>query len=193
MLYFFTMFSDIIKNINWVDIALLILLLRICYIAVKNGFPREVFKLFGTIAAVFFSLHYYVSLSGFIRSRLGLEDKALQSLDFFVFIILVVFCQLFFVILGKIFSKALKVEALPTLNKWGGFILGLARGLLVGSLLMFILLLSGAGFLNKGVKESYSGKYIVGIAPAVYSSLWHGLLSKFFTGDKFNDTVLQVQ
>lgn len=187
------MYSSIIENINWFDICFAILLLRICYIAVKNGFPQEVFKIFGTIAAVFFSLQYYVSLSAFIRGRVGLESNALQSLDFFVFVILVILSHMFFVILRKIFSKALKVEALPTLNKWGGFILGLARGLLLGSLLMFILLLSGVGFLNRGAKESYSGKYIVGIAPAVYSSLWHGLFSKFFTGEKFNDNVLQVQ
>lgn len=187
------MFSAIIKNSNWVDICFAILLLRICYIAVKNGLPQEVFKLSGTIAAVFFSLHYYVSLSGFIRSRLGVESNALQSLDFLVFITLVILCQLFFVILRNIFYKALKVEALPTLNKWGGFILGFTRGLLTGSLLMFILLLSGVGFLKNGVKESYSGKYIVGIAPAVYSSLWQGVLSKFLTGEQFNDTVLKVQ
>ena len=149
------MFSSIIENINWVDICLAILLLRICYIAVKNGFPQEVFKIFGTIAAVFISLHYYLSLSAFIRSRLGLENGALQSLDFFVFVTLVIFAQLFFVILRKIFSGALKVEALPALNKWGGFILGLARGLLLGSLLIFMLLLSGTGFFNRGVRDSY--------------------------------------
>ncbi|MFH0762767.1 MAG: CvpA family protein [Candidatus Omnitrophota bacterium] len=189
------MFSSIITNINWVDICLAILLLRICYIAVKNGFPQEVFKIFGVIAAVFLSMHYYLFLSELIRDRLGLglESTALRSLEFFVFLTLVILSQFFFVILRKIFSKALKVEVLPTLNKWGGFILGVARGLLLGSLLMFIMLLSGADFLNKGVKESYSGKYIVGVAPAVYCSLWQGFLSKLFTGDKLNDSVLEVQ
>lgn len=187
------MLSTVINNINWVDITLLILLLRISYIAVKNGFPQELFKLLGTIAAVFFSMHYYLFLAGFIRSRLGVESTAWGSLEMAVFIALIILSQLVFAVIGKIFSKALRVEALPALNKWGGFILGLARGVLVGSLLIFVLLLSGAGFLNKSVKDSYSGRYIAGVAPAVYSSLWQGFFSKFFSGDKFNDTVLQAQ
>ncbi len=187
------MISSIIKYINWVDICLVILLFRICYIAVKNGFPQEVFKIFGVVAAVYFPMHYYTVLAGAIRGVFGLQGNALGSLEFFIFVTLVVLIYLVFVVLQKLFSKALKVEALPTLNKWGGFILGLTRTLLLASLLMFILLLSGSGFFDKGVKESYSGKYVAGIAPAVYSSLWHGIFSKFFAGEKFNDNVLEVQ
>lgn len=187
------MFSSIIKSTNWVDACIVILLFRICYIAVKNGFPHEVFKIFGTVTASYFSLHYYTILSSAIRSRLNLKSNTWQSLDFFIFVTIFILIYLLFVLLRKIFSKALKVEVPPTLNKWGGFILGLARTLLLASLLIFMLLLSDITSFNKGAKGSYSGKYIVGIAPAVYSSLWHGIFSKFFSAEKFNDNVLQVQ
>lgn len=87
----------------------------------------------------------------------------------------------------------MRVEIAPALNKWGSFVFGLARALLTASLLIFILLLSGAGNLDKGVRESYSAKYIAGIAPAVYSSLWQGIFSKFFSAEKFNDNALAAQ
>ena len=187
------MFSSIIKSINWVDICVIILLLRICYIALKNGFVHEIFKVFATVTALYFSLHYYSVLAGGIRSRLNLNTQALVSLDFFIFITLVILVYLVFFFLRKIFSKALKIEIIPALNKWGSFIFGLARALLLASLLMFMLLLSGVGFLNRGVQESYCARYIAGIAPAVYSSLWHGIFSKFFSGEKFNDNTLEAQ
>lgn len=74
------MFSSIIKAINWVDVCLLILLLRICYIALKNGFVHEVFKLLATVAALYISLHYYNVLADVVRSRLNLKSESLARL-----------------------------------------------------------------------------------------------------------------
>lgn len=187
------MFSSIIKAINWVDICVLVLLFRIVYIAFKNGVVHEIFKVFCTVAALYISLHYYKALAAGLRGLLKLRDDAFVSLDFFIFLALVILIFVVFFFLRKIFSKALKVEIVPTINKWGSFIFGLARTLLAASLLMFMLVLSGVDFLSNGVQQSYSAKYIAGIAPAVYSSLWNGIFSKFFSGEKINDNVLEAQ
>ena len=56
------MIVEIIKQFNWVDIFVIILSVRVLYIAVKNGLPVELFKLLGTIAAIYLSLHYYTIL-----------------------------------------------------------------------------------------------------------------------------------
>jgi len=132
-------------------------------------------------------------LADVIRSGLNAKNDSLVPLDFVIFIALVILVFVIFFFLRRLFAKAMKIEIVPVLNKWGGFIFGLARTLLVASLLMFTLLLSGIGFLENGVKESYCARYIAGIAPSVYSSLWYGISSKFFTGEKFNDNVLQSQ
>ncbi len=52
------MLLNIIKQLNWVDIFVLIVLLRTAYISRKAGLPREFFKLLGTVLAIYLSLHF---------------------------------------------------------------------------------------------------------------------------------------
>lgn len=179
MCYTSLMLSSIINTINWVDVGVLILLLRIGYIALKNGLAHEVFKLFATVTAAYISLHYYGILAAAVRGRLNLKGGGPEHLELFIFLALSVLAFIIFFFLRKILSKALKVEIIPVLDKWGSFIFGLARGLLAASLLLFLLRLSDAPVLSKELRESYSVKYIGGIAPAVYNSLRQGIFSKF--------------
>ncbi len=53
------MLTHLIKSINWIDVALAFLFLRVIFIGVKNGFITEFFKSLGVLTAVFVSLHYY--------------------------------------------------------------------------------------------------------------------------------------
>ena len=56
---------DSLKQINWVDIFAVILLIRVCYISIKTGFLTEIFKLLGTVCAILLACHYYVRVSIF--------------------------------------------------------------------------------------------------------------------------------
>ena len=52
------MLLDIIRQFNWFDVAIIILFIRICYIAFRSEFPVELFKLAGIICAIYISMHY---------------------------------------------------------------------------------------------------------------------------------------
>src|SRR4051812_18706090 len=65
------MLTHFFKSINWVDIGLLFLLVRIIFIGVKNGFITEFFKFLGVLTAVFVSLHYYSGLSAWLAQKTG--------------------------------------------------------------------------------------------------------------------------
>jgi len=184
------MLLNILNQINWVDIFVLILGVRICYIAVKNGFPVELFKLIGTIAAIYLSLHYYVALSGYIREWLSMGDRLPGDfLQFIVFLALAIAGYCVFMVLRSISYMFLKMEAVSTLNKWGSLILGIARAALLVSLIMFTFVVSSVGYFNDSVKASYTGKYLFMVAPGTYSWLWNNLVSKFAAGEKYNATV----
>jgi uncharacterized membrane protein required for colicin V production len=184
---------SVLKQFNWVDIFVIILLLRTSYIAVKNGLPAELFKTLGLISATYFSLHYYTFFSGLVDERPLLKSVPAELLNFISFVILALCGYFVFVILRKIFCRFIKVEAVPNLNKWGGFILGIFRVILLISLLIFMLAMSPVGYLTDSVKHSFSGKRIVQVAPAIYSSLWDKIASKFMTSEKFNKSVFEVQ
>ncbi len=100
---------------------------------------------------------------------------------------------MFFSFLRRIFFKLVKMEAVSALNKWGGLVLGITRGFLFASLVIFIFVISGIGYLKKSVTVSYSGKAIFKIAPATYAWAFNGLVSKLVTGEKFNQSILDVE
>ena len=60
------MLIHLIKSINWIDVALACLFLRVIFIGVTNGFIAEFFKSLGVVTAVFFSLHYYSILAAWV-------------------------------------------------------------------------------------------------------------------------------
>ncbi len=189
------MLLGIIKQFNWVDILVIIILFRIGYIAIKNGLLWEFFKLLGTILAVYLSLHYYTLLSDMMGQRLpSIKEKApLEFLDFLSFVVLAIIGYLIFVSLRIVFHRFIKMEAVPNLNKWGGLVLGIGRGFLLAGLITFMLAISSINYLRNSVNDSYSGRQLFKVVPNTYSWLWNNIASKFMTGEKFNKTILEVQ
>jgi uncharacterized membrane protein required for colicin V production len=189
------MLLDIIEQFNWVDIFVLILLLRICYIALKTGFNIESFKFLGTILAVYLALHYYTGLADWFKAHLSVmeEKMPLEFLDFLCFVVLAIFGYVIFWFLRETFSRFIKMEAVPRLNRWGGFIFGIGRGILLSSLVVFILLISGIGYFKASAQQSYLGSRLFQAAPSTYATIWNRLMSKFMSKEKFNNTILEVQ
>jgi uncharacterized membrane protein required for colicin V production len=187
--------ADILKGLNWLDIFVIIILIRECYIASKTGLPIEIFKFLGTVAAIYIGLHYFTVLSDSLALRFPYfkEQAPLQFLDFLSCAILAIIGYVIFLSLRIAFHRFIKMEAVPDLNRWGGLILGLARGFLTVSLIIFVMLLSTVTYFKKSVAGSYSGKQLFQIAPDTYSWLWNNVTSKFMTSEKFNNAVLEVK
>lgn len=184
---------NILKQFNWVDIFFVILLIRICYVAIKNGFSVELFKLLGTLSAIYLSLHYYIIFSDYIVGRIGEKFIPLEYLTFLSSIALAILGYLIFMLLRKVFSRFIQMEAVPNLNKWGSLILSMMRSFLCVSLLIFILVIAPGGYFRNSLNNSYSGKRLFKIAPTTYTWLWNSIMSKFRTQEKFNETIFEFQ
>jgi len=184
---------EFLKQINWLDIFLVILLIRICYISTRNGLPDQLFWFLGTIGAIYISLHYYVGFADFIGKRFLLTEIPIEYRQTISFVLLALAGYVLFVLLQKIFSRFIKMEATPRLNKYGGIVLGVIRGFLVSGLIFFIFLMSTVVYLQHSVHTSYAGRHLSRIAPATYSWLWNNLMSKFMPSEKFNSAVLKIK
>lgn len=188
------MLLDIIKKLNWVDVFVIIILVRIGYVAFKTGFTIELFKLLGTVFAIYVSLHYYTVISDTILRRGATTEKVpLEFTDFVSFLLLVIAGYLVFVFLRSVFYRFIKMEVAPNLQKWGGLVLGMLRGFLCVSLIIFILVICSFDYSKDSVKDSYTGKSLFKIPPATYSWLWNNVTSKFMNNEKFNKTILEIQ
>ena len=184
---------NILEEFNWVDLFFVILLIRICYVASKYGFSVELFKFLGTLSGVYLSLHYYLIFSDYLVKRIGLKNVSIEYLTFSSFVALAILGYLIFVLLRKVFSRFIHMEAVSGLEKWGSLILGIARSFLLISLIIFIFLIAPGGYFRNSVNNSCSSRRLFKIAPATYTCLWNNIMSKFRTQEKFNEAILKVE
>lgn len=187
------MLYNIITEINWIDILIVIVLLRACYISVNTGLPAEIFKLLGTISAIYLSLHYYVSLQDFVIKFAGFKSIPLGFYTLITVVILSIAGYAVFSLFRNFFLRLVNLENVSLLIKWLGLGVGAIRGILLSSLLVFMLLISGNDYFKQSIKDSYSGKFIYKIAPATYTFLWNGVTSKFMTGEKYNKNIPEIR
>lgn len=186
------MILDLITKLNWIDLLLVFIAVRILYIGAKKGLLVELFKVLGILAAIYLSMHYYTFVSDFFNQRLNLKVIPLDFLDFLVFMFLAGVGYLLFLVLREVCTHLVKMEAIPTLNKWGGLIVSTARVVLFTGLIIFGLTISCVNYLKESVEKSFSGAYLYEVAPSVYSWVWNNISSKIMSQEEFNKTIQKM-
>lgn len=186
------MIFNFLKELNWVDIFVVILLIRMCYISVKSGFVTELFKLFGTVCAIYLACHYYIRVSNSINSHIALMETELAVLNFLAFFVLAFLSYLVIAIFRMTFLILMRTEAVTLLNRWGALMLGIVRCALLTSLLFFAITISGISYFNASLSNSFSSHKLLRLTPRVYTSLWNTLMFRFTGRAAFNEAVFEV-
>ncbi len=183
-------FTHILATINWVDVAMLVLFIRIVFIGVKTGFVTELFKLLGVFCAVFVGLHYYASLAIFVTKK---TNWSIDFLEFLFFVLLVCLMVLVIKFLRDGFFVLFKFESTHAgLNQWGAGLFAVIRALFLASLIMYTILLTHVEWLQRQALTSVSQKVALKAAPDTYSFVYHHFIGKIFTKEKFNEDVFNV-
>ncbi len=184
------MLTQFFRSINWVDVALFVLLARIIFVSVKTGFVIEVFKLFGIICALFVSLHYYAFLAA---SADGKTSLPLNSWQFIAFVSLAVVVYMAIKYLRDGILVVFKVETTHQgFNKYAAGLLSGVRTVFTASLVIFALLLINHSYVHRQVLSSWSFKVAGHAAPNAYRFIYQKLVMKLFDKQKFNDNVFVV-
>jgi uncharacterized membrane protein required for colicin V production len=184
---------NILKQINWLDVCIFVLIVRILYISLKTGFSVEVFKLLGTVAAVLLSLHYYVSLSNLVIEYLNIKDTPEQVVYFAIIVILATIGYLLFVGLRNLVYHYVKIDSVSNTEKWGGLVLGIARAVLLASLVTFVVVLTNIKYFKSSVKDAYSQKYLFRAAPDTYTWIWQNAISKIPASGNYNQDITRIE
>lgn len=181
--------ADLITNLNWVDILLIVAVIRIVYIGAKQGFLVELAKILGVVLGVIIASHYYVGLSNFIVGSSPLP-KGFSDLICFSLLFIIVILVLKFIREGL--ALVIKAEPIPFVNSWGGFLLGILRAGIFCSAFIYIMLISGFGYIEKSTRQSYAANYLLNVTPAIYSFSFKNIISRFFPNERLNNTVFDV-
>jgi uncharacterized membrane protein required for colicin V production len=156
-----------LRNINWVDFVVVVILLRTIYIGATRGFWVELFRLLGTAFGLVISLRYYPKIAQALTGKILFPTPVLEGLTALGIFAVVLFA---FKIMFFVIQVLMKVEFALGLEKVGGLVLGLARGYILASFLLNVALLFPSPSLRDSIKErSLIGKKLLKTAPAIYN------------------------
>lgn len=184
------MLTNFFKSINWVDVALVALLVRVIFIGVKNGFIAELCKSLGVLVALYLSLHYYVVVAAQIHH---FAHGSLHVWEFVSFLLLVSGGYGFFWVIRLGLAMLFKAETQHEgFDKYAAGLLSMGRGLLTASLVVFGVLLTTHPWLNQQAFHSVAFKLVGKTAVHTYEIVYTQVIDKLFAGQHFNDAVHKV-
>ena len=170
-------------KVNWLDIILLVVLIKSAIQGFFKGFAVSAFKTAGVVVAMFMGIFYRDQAVSLLKSRLAIDkylssimltpaimehdalgvinfksivDLALGAIGFFSVFLLV---QLIFLIPAYFVNGIIKVSGLTLFDRLMGTVFGIARTALWFALLSavtspFLMVFPGS-ILDKGVSSSY--------------------------------------
>lgn len=161
---------DIVTRLNWVDVLVIIIMLRMSYVAFQDGLSHEIFPLLGAIGVITLSLYYYNKLALYISQNLG--NVPIAILNFLSFIILVFAAAFVFKLIRVVLDKIIKVSWHPLIERFGGLIAGVAKASIVTSTILIILALIPLPYLQRSIRDrSVTGMYFLKIGPSIYEKV----------------------
>jgi len=159
--------SDFFGKINWVDIFIVILLIRTSYIGFTQGLVYELLTIAGVFGAILLTVHNYEALGGFFYEDVNLPIDFSNLLSFSILALGVIF--LFRYVRNGLY-RFLKFEIFPTLEKYGGIAAGFLRGSLIASTVLLGLLLIPNDYISQSIqRRSAMGNAFLRIVPASYN------------------------
>ncbi|MEI8176849.1 MAG: CvpA family protein [Candidatus Omnitrophota bacterium] len=158
--------TELFQRFNWIDLLVVIVLIRSSYVGFTQGFSWEFFRLTGMIGAVIGTIYFYEYgarlISDYIPVVYPISD--LLSFTLFYIVILVVVK-----ILNLFIDRIIKLEVFSALEKMGGLLFGALRGIIFLSLFLITLWYIPIPYFGRSIQErSFSGVAIARVAPFIY-------------------------
>ena len=164
---------EYLQKINWVDILVVIVVLRMSYVAFQEGLSHQIFPLFGSIFILVVSLHYYGMLGSLIAGDTGIPR---EIANFAAFALLAVVMGVILHFIKFLIDKIIKVEWHPAIEKFGGIITGIVKAFITASLILITLCMVPLPYFQHSIRDkSLTGMSILKVGAAIYESVGRAL------------------
>ncbi len=175
-------------KINWVDILIVIYVVRAFFVGRKRGFSVEIIALIAALMAWIIALHFYQSTGSFLSSTILLSLATARALAFMV---IAVGSFFIFALIGKLLTRVMTLNFLPNIETVGGCVLGTLRGIIIAAIIVSALALMPAGFVQQEVyTNSFLGNYMVALGPTIHKCFWPG---RTVNNNRFSSKVYWAQ
>ena len=161
---------EILSKINWVDVLVLILIVRTSYVSLQDGLSHEILPLVGSVCMPVFALHCYTKIAAFFYNN-GL-NLSIELLRLASFVLVAVCIGILFRFVKAIIDKTIKVTWHPVIERFGGFLAGVVRSFILTSTVLIIIVLIPLPYLQWSVRDrSLTGMYFLRIGPFIYEKV----------------------
>ena len=151
---------------NWIDLVIGILLIGGVISGFKNGFFGEIATLVGLVLGIWGSIRFSWWTADMLTD-LGIESEYMHIISFVVtFVLIIILVQL----LAKFMNKLLESMALGFVNKIAGMAVGIVKGALIISVILFVIntLDENSTLIKQDVKEeSIFYEPLSGLVPSI--------------------------
>jgi uncharacterized membrane protein required for colicin V production len=155
-------------DLNWVDMGLLILLVSMIVVGSRKGLVRELMAFFIFAAALIVSIRFIDQVAIKVQEKLGIAGLGSALLSF---LIVMGVAYAAFKLLGLIFYRVARLQALGPKDRFGGALVGALRGWLALSLLIFLTFLAPLpDVYYSEFKSSALGQTIARTLPLLYDT-----------------------
>ena len=165
---------------NYLDIIIAVILFLFGWKGLRRGLIIEVVTLLAFGVGIYGAMHFSEFTAEHLVEFIEVNPKYLNTIAFVLtFVLLVIAVNL----IGRLVSKAVKAMNLGFFDRLGGFVIGVAKGVLLCSALVLVLNnLQAFGLVKEEVKkESYLYPYVEEAVPYLYQGFD---LVKDFVKDK---------
>ncbi len=184
------MLMHFLRSINWVDVGLAVLLIRIVFIGVKNGLIPEIYKIFGVFLGIIISFHVFSLTSAILASRTSIKVQTWEFLTF------VFFCAGIYIAVKFLRDGLLLLFRVESnhqgFDKYAGGMLAAGRAIWVISCVLFALLLVRHDYIQSQTRHSLAFKGLGWAAANTYKAVYQNVIAKLFENQKYNSVVDEV-
>ncbi len=152
---------------NWVDVIVLVFLLRGAYVGKRDGLSVELVKLATVFATYYCAIKYYARCAAWITVHSRVPMSWATVISFLgIAVLSLVTVWIFF----KLLAKVVTLQFESRISTGGGLLIGTARALLVSSLFLFSVFFVPDAFVKKQVyANSWWGRIAINATPKVYA------------------------
>jgi len=156
-------------NLHFFDLIVLIIVGYFVFNGLRHGLVEEAFKLVGLIVAIILAIKFMTPGAVLLGD---IFNANADKLGFVSFLVIFVLTMLAFRLVAKILKNILKFAMLGWLDRLGGGAFGAAKGaLLISALIWVLLFLPVDSYTNNLRENSMSFRPLENFAPQVYNGL----------------------
>jgi len=160
---------EIIKNINWLDIVVLVLVVRGVYMGVKRGLTAELFNFFGIIISLVLAIQWYSQVADVLILNFSLPTWLSKLL---CFVVIAQIIRIAFKYSLTLLLKILNIQFIPQLEKIGGGTIGFGRGIIAAGILILALSFIPNDYMKESIQtKSFTGGFLIKVTEKIYTSL----------------------